>query len=98
MPILVFPGERFSFPAVEDEVIYDDVPCEDLDVEQDGTEMPLPAFPEPSSHFPSKSLFPLFQVPPSHFPAGITSAWFSRVHDPIFLFPVFQSPQSHFPF
>ncbi|XP_032935801.1 rho guanine nucleotide exchange factor 10-like protein isoform X2 [Catharus ustulatus] len=29
-------GERFSFPAVEDEVIYDDVPCEDLDVEQDG--------------------------------------------------------------
>ncbi|XP_063273593.1 rho guanine nucleotide exchange factor 10-like protein isoform X3 [Prinia subflava] len=29
-------GERFSFPEVEDEVIYDDVPCEGLDVEQDG--------------------------------------------------------------
>uniref|UniRef100_A0A8C9MRK3 Rho guanine nucleotide exchange factor 10 like n=1 Tax=Serinus canaria TaxID=9135 RepID=A0A8C9MRK3_SERCA len=28
--------ERFSFPEVEDEVIYDDVPCEGLDVEQDG--------------------------------------------------------------
>ncbi|NXL71659.1 ARGAL protein, partial [Leptocoma aspasia] len=31
-----FPGERFSFPEVEDEVIYDDVPCEGLDAEQDG--------------------------------------------------------------
>ncbi|XP_041319373.1 rho guanine nucleotide exchange factor 10-like protein isoform X3 [Pyrgilauda ruficollis] len=29
-------GERFSFPEVEDEVIYDDVPCEGLDVDQDG--------------------------------------------------------------
>ncbi|KAM6108892.1 LOW QUALITY PROTEIN: rho guanine nucleotide exchange factor 10-like protein [Pterocles gutturalis] len=28
-------GERFEFPAVEDE-IYDDVPCETLDAEQDG--------------------------------------------------------------
>ncbi|XP_074781183.1 rho guanine nucleotide exchange factor 10-like protein isoform X2 [Athene noctua] len=29
-------GERFEFPAVEDDVIYDDVPCETLDAEQDG--------------------------------------------------------------
>ncbi|XP_032564884.1 rho guanine nucleotide exchange factor 10-like protein isoform X6 [Chiroxiphia lanceolata] len=29
-------GERFSFPEVEDDVIYDDVPCESLDAEQDG--------------------------------------------------------------
>ncbi|KAF1496122.1 Rho guanine nucleotide exchange factor 10-like protein, partial [Eudyptula minor novaehollandiae] len=29
-------GERFEFPAVEDDVIYDDVPCENLDAEQDG--------------------------------------------------------------
>ncbi|NXV92880.1 ARGAL protein, partial [Calonectris borealis] len=29
-------GERFEFPAVEDDVIYDDVPCEPLDAEQDG--------------------------------------------------------------
>ncbi|XP_071431630.1 rho guanine nucleotide exchange factor 10-like protein isoform X1 [Pithys albifrons albifrons] len=29
-------GERFSFPEVEDDVIYDDVPCENLDVLQDG--------------------------------------------------------------
>ncbi|XP_030319624.1 rho guanine nucleotide exchange factor 10-like protein isoform X2 [Calypte anna] len=29
-------GERFEFPAVEDDVIYDDVPCEALDAEQDG--------------------------------------------------------------
>ncbi|NWX24575.1 ARGAL protein, partial [Aegotheles bennettii] len=29
-------GERFDFPAVEDDVIYDDVPCETLDAEQDG--------------------------------------------------------------
>ncbi|NXK42595.1 ARGAL protein, partial [Piprites chloris] len=29
-------GERFSFPEVEDDVIYDDVPCEGLDAEQDG--------------------------------------------------------------
>ncbi|KAK1204457.1 ARGAL protein, partial [Pygoscelis papua] len=28
-------GERFEFPAVEDDVIYDDVPCENLDAEQD---------------------------------------------------------------
>ncbi|NXV80404.1 ARGAL protein, partial [Atlantisia rogersi] len=28
-------GERFEFPAVEDDVIYDDVPCESLDAEQD---------------------------------------------------------------
>ncbi|NXS68720.1 ARGAL protein, partial [Pandion haliaetus] len=28
-------GERFEFPAVEDDVIYDDVPCETLDAEQD---------------------------------------------------------------
>ncbi|NWT03403.1 ARGAL protein, partial [Mionectes macconnelli] len=28
-------GERFSFPEVEDDVIYDDVPCEGLDAEQD---------------------------------------------------------------
>ncbi|NXF00008.1 ARGAL protein, partial [Menura novaehollandiae] len=28
-------GERFSFPEVEDDVIYDDVPCENLDTEQD---------------------------------------------------------------
>ncbi|XP_017688959.1 PREDICTED: rho guanine nucleotide exchange factor 10-like protein isoform X5 [Lepidothrix coronata] len=31
-------GERFSFPEVEDDVIYDDVPCESLDAEQDGAE------------------------------------------------------------
>ncbi|KAM6046411.1 rho guanine nucleotide exchange factor 10-like protein isoform 1-T1 [Chlamydotis macqueenii] len=33
-------GERFEFPAVEDDVIYDDVPCENLDAEQNspGTE------------------------------------------------------------
>ncbi|XP_014112776.1 PREDICTED: rho guanine nucleotide exchange factor 10-like protein [Pseudopodoces humilis] len=35
-------GERFSFPEVEDEVIYDDVPCEGLDAEQDGAGL-LPA-------------------------------------------------------
>ncbi|XP_075376918.1 rho guanine nucleotide exchange factor 10-like protein isoform X3 [Mycteria americana] len=29
-------GERFEFPAVEDDVIYDDVPCETLDAEQNG--------------------------------------------------------------
>ncbi|NXC43850.1 ARGAL protein, partial [Penelope pileata] len=29
-------GERFEFPAVEDDVIYDDVPCESPDAEQDG--------------------------------------------------------------
>ncbi|NWR62430.1 ARGAL protein, partial [Bucorvus abyssinicus] len=29
-------GERFKFPPVEDDVIYDDVPCETLDAEQDG--------------------------------------------------------------
>ncbi|NWU72621.1 ARGAL protein, partial [Pterocles burchelli] len=29
-------GERFEFQAVEDDVIYDDVPCETLDAEQDG--------------------------------------------------------------
>lgn len=29
-------GERFEFPAVEDDVIYDDVPCENLDADQDG--------------------------------------------------------------
>ncbi|NXA15670.1 ARGAL protein, partial [Sapayoa aenigma] len=28
-------GERFSFPEVEDDVIYDDVPCESLDSQQD---------------------------------------------------------------
>ncbi|NXE28005.1 ARGAL protein, partial [Ardeotis kori] len=27
-------GERFEFPVVEDDVIYDDVPCENLDAEQ----------------------------------------------------------------
>ncbi|NXI70823.1 ARGAL protein, partial [Anseranas semipalmata] len=31
-------GERFEFPAVEDDVIYDDVPCENLDANQDGAE------------------------------------------------------------
>ncbi|NWW17121.1 ARGAL protein, partial [Falcunculus frontatus] len=30
------PGERFSFPELEAEVIYDDVPCEGLDAEPDG--------------------------------------------------------------
>ncbi|NXJ71447.1 ARGAL protein, partial [Rostratula benghalensis] len=34
-------GERFKFPAVEDDVIYDDVPCEALDAEQEGTEKNL---------------------------------------------------------
>ncbi|NXU71332.1 ARGAL protein, partial [Oreotrochilus melanogaster] len=34
-------GERFEFPAVEDDVIYDDVPCEALDAEQDGQEQNL---------------------------------------------------------
>ncbi|XP_059686106.1 rho guanine nucleotide exchange factor 10-like protein isoform X1 [Gavia stellata] len=29
-------GDFFEFPAVEDDVIYDDVPCETLDAEQDG--------------------------------------------------------------
>ncbi|NXF74955.1 ARGAL protein, partial [Sclerurus mexicanus] len=33
-------GERFSFPEVEDDVIYDDVPCENLDV-LDGREQSL---------------------------------------------------------
>ncbi|KFV65095.1 Rho guanine nucleotide exchange factor 10-like, partial [Dryobates pubescens] len=28
--------ERFQFPPVEDDVIYDDVPCETLDADQDG--------------------------------------------------------------
>ncbi|XP_065506286.1 rho guanine nucleotide exchange factor 10-like protein isoform X4 [Caloenas nicobarica] len=30
-------GERFEFPAVEDDVIYDDVPCEALDADGVGT-------------------------------------------------------------
>ncbi|NXW95536.1 ARGAL protein, partial [Alopecoenas beccarii] len=30
-------GERFEFPAVEDDVIYDDVPCEPLDADGVGT-------------------------------------------------------------
>ncbi|NWW73748.1 ARGAL protein, partial [Climacteris rufus] len=34
-------GERFSFPEVADDVIYDDVPCESLDAEQDGGEHSL---------------------------------------------------------
>ncbi|NXP45373.1 ARGAL protein, partial [Heliornis fulica] len=34
-------GEHFEFPAVEDDVIYDDVPCESLDAEGDGTERSL---------------------------------------------------------
>ncbi|XP_068514354.1 rho guanine nucleotide exchange factor 10-like protein isoform X12 [Anas acuta] len=34
-------GERFEFPAVEDDVIYDDVPCENLDADQDGAERSL---------------------------------------------------------
>ncbi|NXE54268.1 ARGAL protein, partial [Casuarius casuarius] len=34
-------GERFEFPAVEDDVIYDDVPCENLEAEQDGPERGL---------------------------------------------------------
>ncbi|XP_021230362.1 rho guanine nucleotide exchange factor 10-like protein isoform X6 [Numida meleagris] len=29
-------GERFDFTAAEDDVIYDDVPCENLDANQDG--------------------------------------------------------------
>ncbi|XP_072210462.1 rho guanine nucleotide exchange factor 10-like protein isoform X3 [Excalfactoria chinensis] len=29
-------GEQFEFTAAEDDVIYDDVPCENLDVNQDG--------------------------------------------------------------
>uniref|UniRef100_A0A8C3CN27 Rho guanine nucleotide exchange factor 10-like protein n=1 Tax=Cairina moschata TaxID=8855 RepID=A0A8C3CN27_CAIMO len=33
-------GERFEFPAVEDDVIYDDVPCENLDADQDGRGSP----------------------------------------------------------
>uniref|UniRef100_A0A8B9I8F6 Rho guanine nucleotide exchange factor 10-like protein n=1 Tax=Anser brachyrhynchus TaxID=132585 RepID=A0A8B9I8F6_9AVES len=41
---LLFPsaeGLRFEFPAVEDDVIYDDVPCENLDADQDGAERSL---------------------------------------------------------
>ncbi|XP_068771667.1 rho guanine nucleotide exchange factor 10-like protein isoform X3 [Struthio camelus] len=34
-------GERFEFPAVEDDVIYDDVPCENLEADQDGPERNL---------------------------------------------------------
>ncbi|XP_035200634.1 rho guanine nucleotide exchange factor 10-like protein isoform X2 [Oxyura jamaicensis] len=34
-------GERFEFPAVENDVIYDDVPCENLDADQDGAERSL---------------------------------------------------------
>ncbi|NWI89469.1 ARGAL protein, partial [Pitta sordida] len=34
-------GERFSFPEVEDDVIYDDVPCESLDSQQDERERSL---------------------------------------------------------
>ncbi|NWU87169.1 ARGAL protein, partial [Onychorhynchus coronatus] len=34
-------GERFSFPEVEDDVIYDDVPCESLDADQDERERSL---------------------------------------------------------
>ncbi|NWX94382.1 ARGAL protein, partial [Nothoprocta pentlandii] len=34
-------GERFEFPAVEEDVIYDDVPCENLEAEQDGPERSL---------------------------------------------------------
>uniref|UniRef100_A0A8C8S319 Rho guanine nucleotide exchange factor 10-like protein n=1 Tax=Pelusios castaneus TaxID=367368 RepID=A0A8C8S319_9SAUR len=34
-------GERFEFPALEEDVIYDDVPCENLDSHQYGTDRNL---------------------------------------------------------
>ncbi|XP_037684294.1 rho guanine nucleotide exchange factor 10-like protein isoform X3 [Choloepus didactylus] len=33
--------DRFTFPALEEDVIYDDVPCENLDAHQPGTEKTL---------------------------------------------------------
>lgn len=33
-------GDRFEFTAAEDDVIYDDVPCENLDANQDGRNSP----------------------------------------------------------
>uniref|UniRef100_A0A8C4YPB0 Rho guanine nucleotide exchange factor 10 like n=1 Tax=Gopherus evgoodei TaxID=1825980 RepID=A0A8C4YPB0_9SAUR len=37
---LLVPGERFEFPALEEDVIYDDVPCENLDSDPYGREPP----------------------------------------------------------
>uniref|UniRef100_A0A7M4FL93 Rho guanine nucleotide exchange factor 10 like n=1 Tax=Crocodylus porosus TaxID=8502 RepID=A0A7M4FL93_CROPO len=34
-------GDRFEFPALEEDVIYDDVPCENLDSDQYGTDRNL---------------------------------------------------------
>lgn len=34
------PVDRFTFPALEEDVIYDDVPCENLDALQPGTASP----------------------------------------------------------
>uniref|UniRef100_A0A8B9RU00 Rho guanine nucleotide exchange factor 10 like n=1 Tax=Accipiter nisus TaxID=211598 RepID=A0A8B9RU00_9AVES len=49
-------GERFEFPVVEDDVIYDDVPCETLDAEQDGRDRPSPsASPGTTSPFSSQA-------------------------------------------
>uniref|UniRef100_A0A8C3LDQ4 Rho guanine nucleotide exchange factor 10-like protein n=1 Tax=Chrysolophus pictus TaxID=9089 RepID=A0A8C3LDQ4_CHRPC len=37
------PSDRFEFTAAEDDVIYDDVPCENLDANQDGRNSPRPS-------------------------------------------------------
>lgn len=42
-PLRSLPVDRFTFPALEEDVIYDDVPCENLDAHQPGT--PPPCFP-----------------------------------------------------
>lgn len=42
-PLPSLPVDRFTFPALEEDVIYDDVPCENLDAHQPGT--PPPRFP-----------------------------------------------------
>uniref|UniRef100_A0A452ILJ8 DH domain-containing protein n=1 Tax=Gopherus agassizii TaxID=38772 RepID=A0A452ILJ8_9SAUR len=38
---LLVPGERFEFPALEEDVIYDDVPCENLDSDPYGADRNL---------------------------------------------------------
>lgn len=39
------PVDRFTFPALEEDVIYDDVPCENLDAQQPGkASCTLPSF------------------------------------------------------
>lgn len=53
-PLLLLLGDRFEFPALEEDVIYDDVPCENLDSDQYGMKPP--------------QMLPLSQLTPSPSP------------------------------